>query len=115
MERKSQVVSFTNRRSPLSFNYCIDGVNVPHGDHCKYLGVNIRKDLHWGNHINAIVNKGYRSLHMVMKVFKGCSKDVKERAYKSLVRLQLEYGSSEWDPNQDYFIRELDKIQRKAA
>lgn len=96
---KSQVVSFTNRRSPLSFNYCIDGVNVPHGDHCKYLGVNIRKDLHWGNHINTIVNQGYRSLHIVMRVFKGCSKDVKERAYKSLLRPQLEYGSSVWDPH----------------
>ena len=57
----------------------------------KYLGVNIREDLHWGNHINAIVNKGYRSLHMVMRLFRGCSKNVKERAYKSLVRPQLEY------------------------
>ena len=85
---KSQDVSFTNRRSLLSFNYCIDGVNVPQADHCKYLGVNIRKDLHWGNHIDAIVNKD-RSLHMVIRVFKDCSKDGQERAYEPLVRPQF--------------------------
>ena len=91
------------------------GVIVPHGEHCKYLGVNIRNDLHWGDHINEVVKKGYKSLHMVMRVFRGCSKDVKERAYKTLVRPQLECSSSVWDPHQDYLIQELEKIQRKAA
>ena len=50
-----------------------------------------------------------------MRVFHSCGKEVTEMAYKSIVRPQLEYASSVWDPSQDYLIRELEGVQRKAA
>ncbi len=52
---------------------------------------------------------------MVMRVFKGCSKQVKERAYQSIVRPQLEYAGNVWDPYQDFLVRELERVQRRAA
>ena len=40
---------------------------------------------------------------------------MKEAAYKGLVRLVLEYGSSVWDPHTPGLQEELEKIQNRAA
>ena len=106
---KSQVISFTNKKCPMNSEYILGGKSVLLADECKYLGVKIERTLHWGPHISVIVNKAYRTLYMMMRVFRGCSKEVKEMAYKSIVRPQLEFASSAWDPFQDYLIRELER------
>ena len=41
--------------------------------------------------------------------------DVKEAAYKGLVRPVLEYGSSVWDPHTHGLQEELEKVQNRAA
>ena len=40
---------------------------------------------------------------------------MREAAFKGLVRLILEYGSSVWDPNYESLIHELEKVQTRAA
>ena len=49
-----------------------------------------------------------RNLHI-------CPRSVRETAYKTLVRLTLEYGSAAWDPYYDKDIKKLERVQRKAA
>ena len=44
-----------------------------------------------------------------------CPQNVKEAAYKSMVRPILEYGSSVWDPHPDKLKEELEKVQNRAA
>ena len=44
-----------------------------------------------------------------------CPPDVKEAAYKGLVRPVLEYGSSVWDPPTLGLQEELEKVQNRAA
>ena len=44
-----------------------------------------------------------------------CPPDVKEAAYKGLVRPVLEYGSSVWDPHTHGLQEELEKVQNSAA
>ena len=44
-----------------------------------------------------------------------CPQDVKEAAYKGLVRPVLEYGSSVWDPHTKCLQEELEKVQNRAA
>ena len=44
-----------------------------------------------------------------------CSKEVKERAYKTLVRPHLEYATASWDPYSKKNVDELEKVQRRAA
>ena len=44
-----------------------------------------------------------------------CSQDVREAAYKGLVRPILEYGSSVWDPHYEGLIDDLEKVQKRAA
>ena len=41
--------------------------------------------------------------------------DVKEAAYKNMVRPILEYGSSVWDPYTQNIQDELEKVHNRAA
>ena len=44
-----------------------------------------------------------------------CPPDVKEAAYKGLVRPVLEYGSSVWNPHTHGLQEDLEKVQNRAA
>ena len=44
-----------------------------------------------------------------------CPQDVKEAAYKGLVRPVQEYGSSVWDPHNKGLQEELEKVQGRAS
>ena len=44
-----------------------------------------------------------------------CSQEVKEAAYKGLVRPVLDYGSSVWDPLGVVLQKELESMQKRTA
>ena len=64
----------------------------------KYLGITITNDLKWNTHVSNICTKVNENLGFLRRNLAACPKDVKESAYKGLVRPVLEYGSSVWDP-----------------
>ena len=81
----------------------------------KYLGVPITNDLKWNTHIYNICTKANRTLGFLRRNLFSCPQDVKEAAYKGLVRPVLEYGSSVWDPHTKCLQEELEKVQNRAA
>ena len=83
-------------------------------DRIKYLGVTITNDLRWNTHISNISTKANRILGFLRRTLFSCPQNVKEAAYKSMVRPILEYGSSVWDPHPDK-LQELEKVQNRAA
>ena len=58
----------------------------------KYLGVTITNDLEWNTHISNVCTKANRTLVFLRRNLYSCPPDVKEAAYKGLVRPVLEYG-----------------------
>ena len=52
---------------------------------------------------------------MLKRNIKLVPKNIKDIAYKSLVRPQLEFASSVWVPWQQYLINKIEKIQCQAA
>ena len=77
----------------------------------------ITNDLKWNTHISNICTKlkANRTLGFLRRNLYFCLQDVKEAAYKTMVRPILEYGSSVWDPYTQDLQDELEKVQNRAA
>ena len=78
--------------------YTLEGAVLENVDNIKYLGVTITNDLKWNTHISNICTKANRNLGFLRRTLFSCPQNVKEAAYKGMVRPILEYGSSVWDP-----------------
>ena len=74
--------------------YTLEGTVLENVDSIKYLGVTIISDLKWNSHIRNVCSKANRTLGFLRRNLFSCPKDVKEAAYKSMVRPILEYGST---------------------
>ena len=62
-----------------------------------------------------ICNKANRTIGFLRRNFYACPQEVKEAAYKGLVRPVLEYSSFVWDPSGVGLQDELEKDQNRAA
>ena len=111
-----QVMQLTNKRtSKIQASYKLEGIVLENVE-CtciKCLGVTITKDLKWNTHISNVCTKANRTL--LRRNLFSCPQDVREAAYKGLVRPILEYGSSLWDPHYEGLMDDLEKVQKRAA
>ena len=65
--------------------------------------------------MNYTVKKAWKALHFIMRILRKGNNNTKRLAYTSLVRPILEYGAACWDPYRKGQIRELDRVQKRAA
>ena len=79
------------------------------------LGVSVDSELTFSNHIYEKINKAYQMLGIIKRNFKDMSKDAFLLLYKGLVRSQLEYANSVWNPHKISLIRDLEKVQKRAT
>ena len=79
------------------------------------LGVRLTSKFNWKEHCDRISNKANRSLGLVKRTLKPCNPEVKERAYKALIRPLLEYASAAWNPHTNRDTETIEKVQRRAA
>ena len=113
---KCNMMQLTNKRtSKIQASYKLEGTVLENVESIKYLGVTITKDLKWNTHISNVCNKANRTLGFFRRNLFSCPQDVREAAYKGLVRPILEYGSSVWDPHYEGLIDDLEKVQKRAA
>ena len=95
--------------------YTLEGTAHGNVDSIKYLGVTITHDLRWNTHISNMYTKANRTLGFLRRNPYQFHQDVKEVAYKGLVRPILEYGSCFWDPQVVDLQQEIEKVQNRAA
>ena len=63
-----------------------------------------------------MANKASRTLGFIRRnLGNRCPTDTKKLAYTTLVRSQLEYASTVWDPHKQNQIDQLEMIQRRAV
>ena len=112
---KCNMMQLTNKHNKIQASYTLEGTVLENVDSIKYLGVTITSDLKWNSHIRNVCTKANRTLGFLRRNLFSCPQDVKEAAYKSMVRPILEYGSTVWDPHCNGLNDELEKVQKRAA
>ena len=100
-------------KDPL--NYSLMDTLILEANSCKYLGIILRSDLSWTDHVNYTVKKAWKALHFTMRILRKRNNSTKSLAYVSLVRPILEYCASCWDPYREGQINALHRVQKKAA
>ena len=87
---KCNMMQLTNERSSkIQANYTLEGTVLENVESIKYLGVTIlyiTNDLKWNTHISNVCTKANRTLGFLRRNLYSCFPDVKEAAYKGLVR-----------------------------
>ena len=68
-----------------------------------------------GIHVSNICTKDNQTLGYLRRNLYACPQEVKEAAYKGLVRQVLEYSGSVWDPSGVCLQNELEKVQNQVA
>ena len=101
--------------TPPSAAYELHGLILETVTCARYLGVDISSNLSWGSHIDRITGTANRTLGFVRRNIRTKMSGVREAAYTTLVRPQLEYAAAIWDPNRDDKIKQIEKVQRRAA
>ena len=81
----------------------------------KYQGVKISKDLRWNNHAKYITSKATNTLNFLRRNLQIGNSRVKAIAYKTLVRPQLEYCQTVWDPYTNELKHKLEMVQQRRA
>ena len=103
------------RIKKINDSYSLEETVLENVEKIKYLGVTITNDLKWNTHVSNICTKANRTLGFLRRNLAACPLDVKESAYKGLVRPILEYGSSVWDSQSILLQDELEKVKKTAA
>ena len=70
---KCKVLTITNKKNPIKHNYSLHGHPLEQVQEAQYLGITIKKDLNWNQHINNNTNKANRW------VWKGVNRDTRHR------------------------------------
>ena len=103
------------RIKKIHASYTLEGTVLENVENIKYLEVIIANDLRWNTHVSNVCTKAYRTFGFLRRNLYACPQEVKEAAYKGLVRPVLEYSGSVWDPSGVGLQNELEKVQNRAA
>ena len=112
---KCHVIRVTRSRSPLPTSYTLHGQTLEVVSCARYLGIDISNDLSWKYHVTRISNTANKSLGFLRRNLKAKNPQLRERAYKAIVRPQLEYAAPVWDPHHQDDILKTEMVQRRAA
>ena len=89
---KCQVLHISRSRNPIKHPYIHHGQVLQEVDHAKYLGLDINRDSSWNNHIQNVTIKAKRTLGFIPRNICTKHKGIREKAYNTLVRPQVEYA-----------------------
>ena len=108
---KYQVLHVTRLKNPIPSKCTLHNTVLESVSSVKYLGVIVTDCLSWGSHISNITTKANQILGFVRRNMKVYNKDFKATTYKTLIRPQLEYASSECSPHTATDITKVESVQ----
>jgi hypothetical protein len=67
---KSKAVSFTKARVKGQIRYYFGDQLILEANNFKYLGIIIRSDLNWADHVYYMLRKAWKALHFILRILK---------------------------------------------
>ena len=114
--KKCNIMTITNaRKNVIKYKYFMNGEPMERTDKIDYLGVKITNKLTWDVHINGICGSAKRVLGFLRRTLHHTSKDIRLKAYQTMVRPKVEYASAIWDPHLSNCIEKLEMVQKAGA
>ena len=114
-QSKCVVIHITRYRTPAPSQYLLHGQVLESVAGSKYLGVEISNNLSFNSHIQNVTSSASLSLGFLKRNIRSKNPDLREMAYKTLVRPLVEYSSSVWTPYTKSNIARLEMVQQRAA
>ena len=102
--QKCSVLKISKARALRTFQYQLKG-----------LGVDIQSNLSWKNHISRITKKSNSMLGFLRRNLCQASEETKAMAYFTMVRSNLDYCCTIWNPHQRDQKAQIEMVQRRAA
>ena len=112
---KCETIRISRKKEPIIQQYILKNEELNTTKSAHYLGISISDNLSWNNHVSKTAAKGNRALGFIRRNIVTTCRTIKEKAYKALVRPNLEYASSVWSPGQKTLSQTIEKVQRRAA
>ena len=107
-----QLMQITRKRfKKITAFDTLEGKVLDNVEKIKYLCTAITNDFKWSTHISNICTKAI-GLCFLRRYYAACPQDVKDSAYKAVVRPVLYYGSSVWAPKAYFFKLNLRRISK---
>ena len=114
--RKCNIMRATHaKKKQLLYEYKLGGEALLPTNSTAYLGVELSSDLKWNTHVRKTASKANQTLGVLRRNFKNCPREIKNMAYKSILRPKMEYAAPIWDPYTKDNIQLLEAVQRRAA
>jgi len=111
---KCQVLHITNQRKKKKQSpYYIRGQQLISADTAKYLGVHLKNNLNWTDHIKTVTKKARGVSAFLQRNIRPCPRKTKALCYLTLVRPLLEYACTVWDPHTKENIHRLEMVQHR--
>ena len=106
---KCQVVHITRSKRPIQsfYMYFMHGQVLEAVNSARYLGVDIASDLKFTQHINRITANASKSLGYLKRNVQTKHIGIREAAFKTIVRPELEYASTVWSPHTKQDIKKM--------
>ena len=112
---KCQVMHIWKSPNLIKTQYVLHGQVLEAVEHAKYFGLDIGNKLNWNHHIQNVTTKANKTLCYLRRNIRTKHKGIRQTAYQTLVRPQVEYASPVWSPHTDKNINKVEAVQRRAA
>ena len=111
---KCNIMQITRKRiKKTNASYSFEGKVLDNVEKIKHLGITITNDLKWNTHVSHVCTKANRTLGFLRRNLAACPRDVKESAYKGLVRPILEYVVQFGTPKVYFFKMNLRRLKKE--
>ena len=93
----------------------MNGQTISRVTSTKYLGIFLNQKVKWNQHCDLICSTANGTLGLLRRVLGDCTSRCEIECLITLVRPQLEYASSTWNPYTKRNIYKIERVQHRAT